>query len=137
MFGIDFAGKGHYAEAGRACCEFLLAKAIEKGIKIGISGSSSLLDTNLPEKEKLYGYHRLPNPPFFRVQNNTFKKYKYSEIKDQIKDQKDFSSALHKSLTFYYSWITLLFATHREIAGDLGGQPDWHSLSVSIPPEAE
>jgi len=48
-----------------------------------------------------------------------------------------YTPALHKSLTFYYPWITLLFATHREIAGDLGGQPEWHSLSVSIPPEAE
>ncbi len=44
--------------------------------------------------------------------------------------------ALHKNMIYYYPVITLLFATHREIAGDLVLQRDWHSLSGSIHPEA-
>ena len=46
-----------------------------------------------------------------------------------------YTLALHKSSIFYYSLITLLSATHQENAGDLGVQPDWHSLSGSIHPE--
>ena len=63
LYGIDFSHKNvHFAEAGRACCEFWLAVAISKGIKVNIASSSSLLDTNVPDAEKLYGYHRLPDP---------------------------------------------------------------------------
>tara|TARA_R110002126_G_scaffold5373_3_gene28364 strand:- start:2405 stop:3118 length:714 start_codon:yes stop_codon:yes gene_type:complete len=63
LYGIDFSHKNvHFAESGRACCEFWLAIAISKGIKINIANSSSLLDTNVPDDEKLYGYHRLDDP---------------------------------------------------------------------------
>jgi len=63
LYGIDFTHKNvAFAEAGRGCCEFWLAIATTKGIKINIAHSSSLLDTNVPEDEKLYGYHRLDNP---------------------------------------------------------------------------
>tara|TARA_R100000995_G_C3438268_1_gene101974 strand:- start:1 stop:720 length:720 start_codon:yes stop_codon:yes gene_type:complete len=63
LYGIDFTHKNvAFAEAGRGCCEFWLAIAISKGIKINIAYNSSLLDTNVPDDEKLYGYHRLENP---------------------------------------------------------------------------
>lgn len=63
LYGIDFTHKNvNFAEAGRACCEFWLAIAISKGIKIKIANSSSLLDTNVPDDQKLYGYHRLDDP---------------------------------------------------------------------------
>ncbi len=63
LYGIDFTHKNvNFAEAGRACCEFWLAIAISKGIKINIAHNSSLLDTNVPEDQKLYGYHRLDDP---------------------------------------------------------------------------
>tara|TARA_E500000178_G_scaffold309254_1_gene323476 strand:- start:9 stop:722 length:714 start_codon:yes stop_codon:yes gene_type:complete len=63
LYGIDFTHKNvNFAEAGRACCEFWLAIAISKGIKIKIANSSSLLDTNVPDEQKLYGYHRLEDP---------------------------------------------------------------------------
>ena len=63
LYGIDFTHKAvNFAEAGRACCEFWLAIAISKKIKIHIANSSSLLDMNVPEDEKLYGYHRLDDP---------------------------------------------------------------------------
>jgi len=63
LYGIDFTHKAiNFAEAGRACCEFWLAIAISKGIKVNIAHSSSLLDMNVPEDQKLYGYHRLDDP---------------------------------------------------------------------------
>ena len=63
LYGIDFTHKAvNFAEAGRACCEFWLAIAVSKGIKLHIANSSSLLDTNVSEDQKLYGYHRLDDP---------------------------------------------------------------------------
>ena len=63
LYGIDFTHKAvNFAEAGRACCEFWLAIAVSKGIKLHIANSSSLLDTNVSDDEKLYGYHRLEDP---------------------------------------------------------------------------
>ena len=52
FYGIDFTYKSNvaFAEAGRAC------------VKIQVSQNSSLLDSNVPENEKLYGYHRLDDP---------------------------------------------------------------------------
>jgi hypothetical protein len=65
MFGADFTYKTnvHFGEMGRACCEFWLSKCIQKGIDVSIAPTSSLLDTNVPIQEKLYGYHRLEDPP--------------------------------------------------------------------------
>ena len=63
LYGIDFTHKAiNFAEAGRGCCEFWLALATTKGIKINVAHNSSLLDTNVPKDQKLYGYHRLDNP---------------------------------------------------------------------------
>ena len=63
LYGIDFTHKSvNFAEAGRACCEFWLAIATTKGIKINIAHNSSLLDTNVADVQKLYGYHRLDDP---------------------------------------------------------------------------
>ena len=39
-----------------------MAIASTKGIKINIAHSSSLLDTNVPDDQKFYGYHRLEDP---------------------------------------------------------------------------
>lgn len=89
VYGVDFSYKGnvHFAEAGRACCEFLLSKAIDRGIKVGIAQGSSLLDTNVPSAEKLYGYHRLKDQPVFSLENGVFKMYQYSEVKSTIESQ--------------------------------------------------
>ena len=63
LYGIDFTHKAvNFAEAGRACCEFWLAVAKTEGIKVNIAHNSSLLDMNVPEDQKLYGYHRLDDP---------------------------------------------------------------------------
>ena len=65
MFGADFTYKTnvHFGEMGRACCEFWLSKCVQEGIDVAIAPSSSLLDTNVSIQEKLYGYHRLDDPP--------------------------------------------------------------------------
>ena len=39
-----------------------MAIAATKGIKINIANNSSLLDTNVPDDQKFYGYHRLEDP---------------------------------------------------------------------------
>lgn len=89
LYGIDFSYKKvvHFAEAGRACCEFLLAKAMERGIKIGIAHESSLLDSNEPVQSKLYGYHRLPDPLVVGLEDGKFVTKKYSEIKQSMEEK--------------------------------------------------
>lgn len=84
LYGIDFSYKKvvHFAEAGRACCEFLLAKAMERGIKIGIAHESSLLDSNEPVQSKLYGYHRLADPLVVGLEDGKFVTKKFSELKE-------------------------------------------------------
>ena len=64
LYGIDYtyANLPSMAEAGRGCCEFWLSMAVSKGIKVQISPHSTLLDNNVPNDEKLYGYHRLDDP---------------------------------------------------------------------------
>ena len=64
MFGVDFTYKGnlHFAEAGRACTEFWLAKCMEAQIQIGVSHRSTLLDHSVPIQERIYGFHRLKDP---------------------------------------------------------------------------
>ena len=65
VFGIDFSYKNlpHFAEAGRACCEFWAAIFSARGGVISVAPESPFMDTNVDPVEKLYGYHRLPDPP--------------------------------------------------------------------------
>ena len=82
LYGIDFTHKDvAFAEAGRACCEFWLAIAISKKIKIHIAHSSSLLDMNVPDDEKLYGYHRLDDPLVSTATNGNMLITKKSKLK--------------------------------------------------------
>lgn len=71
FYGVDFSYREnlHIAEAGRACVEFWCAMAINAGIEIQVAPSSTLLDTNVPEDEKLYGYHRLEDPLVQRIED--------------------------------------------------------------------
>ncbi len=64
LYGIDYSYMHnlHMAEAGRACTEFWLCVAIHKGMQIEVAHRSNLLDTSVPNEEKLYGYHRLDDP---------------------------------------------------------------------------
>ena len=85
LFGIDFGYKGnlYFAEAGRACCEYWLALCMKEGIEVGVAHSSFLLDTAIPDEEKLYGYHRLDDPliPKYNQEKNKIVPIKKSEEK--------------------------------------------------------
>ena len=64
LFGLDFSYKQniHFAEAGRACVEFWCAVALKNKIPVQVARTSALLDSNVPDNERLYGYHRLDPP---------------------------------------------------------------------------
>jgi hypothetical protein len=64
LFGIDFSYQHnlHFAEAGRACVEFWLARCMAANIDVGVSHRSALLDQSVPLEERIYGFHRLEDP---------------------------------------------------------------------------
>jgi hypothetical protein len=69
----------------------LIAKALDKGIQIGIAKESSLLDTNVHPKEKLYGYHRLDDTFVFTIEDDgKFKKHNYAEIAATIESERQY-----------------------------------------------
>ena len=82
LFGVDFSYKGnlHFAEAGRGCVEFWLSKCVEKDIQIEVASSSSLLDTDVPAEQKLYGYHRLSDPLVVMQSEDKLKLSRMSEL---------------------------------------------------------
>ena len=81
LYGIDYSYKSNLvmAEAGRACAEFWLSSAIARGIAVEVAHDSTLLDTNVPEEEKLYGYHRLEDPLVMSVSKGSLTVSKKSE----------------------------------------------------------
>jgi len=82
LFGADFAYKSnvYFGESGRGCCEFWLSKCMDAGMEVSIGGHSPILDTNIPLKEKLYGYHRLDNPPVVYLNKGELVVGKFSDI---------------------------------------------------------
>jgi hypothetical protein len=85
VFGADFTytTNMHFGELGRACCEFWLARCLASGMDIAVAPSSPLLDTNIPEKKKLYGYHRLENPPVVYAEAGNLKVTSFSNIEKE------------------------------------------------------
>jgi len=60
LFGMDFTyPNAHDAERGRACVEFWLGIARGRGIRIGMSKRTSLMDALYTQQERLYGYDTL------------------------------------------------------------------------------
>lgn len=56
-FGFDFTYPNvHHAESGRACTEFYLGIAKARGIKIGLSAGTALMDACVASAERIYGY---------------------------------------------------------------------------------
>ena len=53
---------------------------MSQGIDVSIAATSPMLDTNIPEKEKLYGYHRLENPPVVYLKDGELKVTNFSEV---------------------------------------------------------
>ena len=56
---------------------------MSRGIDISIAATSSMLDTNVPVEEKLYGYHRLENPPVVYTENGELKITNSSEVEEE------------------------------------------------------
>lgn len=57
LFGCDYDYKGSSKiEPGRACLEYWIGRAVERGLVVNIASSSSLMDTN---EAVLYGYDTL------------------------------------------------------------------------------
>ena len=85
MFGADFTYKGnlYFAESGRACCEFWLAKCMDEGIIVQVAVTSGLLDADVPLQEKMYGYHRLEDPFVTYMVEDKLKICKWSEVEKQ------------------------------------------------------
>ena len=85
MFGADFTYKGnlYFAESGRACCEFWLAKCMDEGIIVQVAVTSGLLDADVPLQEKMYGYHRLEDPFVTYMVENKLKICRWSEVEKQ------------------------------------------------------
>ena len=81
LYGIDYSYKSNIvmAEAGRACTEFWISAAVARGMQIEVAQDSTLLDTNVPEEEKLYGYHRLDDPLVMSVKDGALTVTKKSE----------------------------------------------------------
>jgi hypothetical protein len=79
---LNFTYKGnlHFAESGRACVEFWLSKCMHADMQVGVAGSSTLLDTNVETREKLYGYHRLKDPLVPLMDGNKMIVKKMSEL---------------------------------------------------------
>jgi hypothetical protein len=88
LFGIDFSYKEnmHFAEAGRACVEFWISKCMSEDILVGISGRSTVLDSNVPATEKLYGFHRLEKPLVAVPHEGKFIIGPYDEINSQLEE---------------------------------------------------
>jgi len=90
LFGIDFNYKGnlYFAEAGRACVEFWLSKCMNEGMTVEVANSSSLLDTDIPNEEKLYGYHRLDDPKMILAdESNKLRVFNKSQVERGTKTQ--------------------------------------------------
>jgi hypothetical protein len=57
LYGADFSyPDGHKAESGRGCVEFLLGMAAARGVYIEVAADSTLLDSNVAEDQRFYGY---------------------------------------------------------------------------------
>jgi hypothetical protein len=85
MFGADFTYKGnlYFAESGRACCEFWLAKCMDEGIIVQVAVTSGLLDADVPLQEKMYGYHRLEDPFVTYMVEDKLKICRWSTVEKQ------------------------------------------------------
>lgn len=96
VFGVDFTYKTnmHFAESGKACCEFWLAKCMENNIEVSVAPRSNLLETDVPTKEKLYGYHRLEDPVVTYMDKGRMSVCKWSDI---IKEEQQFIGMIDRN----------------------------------------
>ena len=72
---------------------------MDAGIDVSVAARSPMLDTNVALKEKLYGYHRLENPPVVYLKNGSLSVTEFSEIEPEeiptgVSGRKDISNGL-------------------------------------------
>lgn len=61
LYGCDFTyPDNHQAESGRACTEFMMRAAMDRGIAVTVPGDSTLIDAHVPDAERFYGYVEPP-----------------------------------------------------------------------------
>lgn len=84
VFGLDYSYRSNIfmAEAGRACAEFWMAVLASQGVQINVAPESSLLDTDVPDHQKLYGYHRLKNPLVTEFSNGNLTIRRMSDVEN-------------------------------------------------------
>jgi hypothetical protein len=58
---------------------------MENDILVGMSGRSTVLDSNVPATEKLYGFHRLEKPLVAIPHEGKFIIGPYNEINERLK----------------------------------------------------
>lgn len=62
LYGCDFhynePEMQHVREAGRACLEFLMGMAAQRGVQLVVASDSTLMDAEIPADRKFYGYAR-------------------------------------------------------------------------------
>lgn len=57
LFGLDYSYPDiAAAEGGRGCCEFWVGRAMARGIEVFMTKDTTLLDSNVPDSKKFYGY---------------------------------------------------------------------------------
>jgi hypothetical protein len=57
LYGCDFTYPDvNISEAGRGCLEYLIGFACANGMKVNVPETTTLLDANLPDDQRLYGY---------------------------------------------------------------------------------
>jgi len=91
MYGADF-GYVHlrqFAEEGRACCEYLLSKAEERGINVEVATTTTMFDANKPATERFYGYHRLEDPPVVLQKENSMMILPLSKAQELQQENRD------------------------------------------------
>jgi hypothetical protein len=58
LYGCDFTYPDlHAAESGRGCVEYLLGIACGRGMRLNVPSTTTLLDANVPDDRRIYGYH--------------------------------------------------------------------------------
>ena len=80
QFLLDKPGPQSYTKGGGK----IRTSFIEKGITVGVSPRSALLDSTVPLNERLYGYHRLDNPQVALPKDDEWFVCDYSEMDGMI-----------------------------------------------------
>lgn len=93
-WGMDFTyPDAHDAEKGRACVEFWLGMAAQRGVEITLPKTTSLMDAMYPQAQRFYGYDTL-NLEFARGKDGvTIKKTERTKLPtaEEIEDSYDHS----------------------------------------------